>query len=41
MYVGTSVEKSHSMASDVFTWVIMTTAEEVNRILSIFNAYIV
>ena len=41
MYGGTSVEQSHSMACDVFTWVIVTTAKELNRIVSIFNAYVV
>ena len=35
--ISTSVEKSRSMASDVCTWVIMATAEEVNRILSRLN----
>ena len=41
MYVGKSVEQSHSMAYDVFTWVIVTTAKQLNRIVSIFNAYVV
>ena len=41
MYVGKSAEQSHSMARDVFTWVIVTTAKELNLIVSIFNAYIV
>ena len=41
MYVGKSVEQSHSMACDVFTGAIVTTAKELNPIVSIFNAYIV
>ena len=35
MYVGKSVEHNHSMAGDVFTWVIVTTAKELNPIVSI------
>ena len=41
MYVGKSVEHSHSMVCDVFTGAIVTTAKELNPIVSIFNAYIV
>ena len=38
MYVGKSVEQSHAMACYVLIWVIVTTATELNRIVSIVNA---
>ena len=38
MYVGKSLEQSHSMACDVFTWVIVTSGNALNDFVSIVQS---